>query len=482
MITDEGYKRLFRFFLWCLLGCVIAIIGISNVFADTTIDTSSFINVTGRKWTDGTLEFTGSPNYNNDWLLNAYNVTGGIYTPPTTTDYVEFLYFEHNTSQFNPCNSSSKFTANFKLLFTNGNFMQYVNNVKWGDESCSIQERNTQNGVMTVNCVASPSSGNYTDIFVYFSEILGTNSSNLYISRNIGITCGLNTDAIINNDNANTQNIINNNTQNTQEIINNQNQNTQDIIDSNKVCEDIDTVISPSTKDNFSQSGYLYSNGTIVNNNDFRVSDYISIAKDSTYVLTRSQNQGSATSYCLYKSNQDLISCTSYGSSLSINITPSQDGFIRFSGYVGSSYYTTTSLIGRTCKNGNQVLNDSINSLDDTLKDDNVDDNNIASSFEDFNDFLDDNSTITQLITLPITLYTAILNNLNGTCSPFNLGALYGENLVLPCINVSQYLGSSLWNMIDIIISGFAIFAISKKMIKVFNNFSSLREGDVIDD
>lgn len=131
---------------------------------------------------------------------------------------------------------------------------------------------------------------------------------------------------------------------------------------------------------------------------------------------------------------------------------------------------------------GQEDIKDSVNNLDDTLKDDNIDNNNVSSTFEEFNSFLDDNSTITQLITLPITLYSSILNNVGGSCQSFNLGSLYGEDLLLPCVNIGNYLGSTLWGMIDLIISGFAVYFIAKKLIKVFNNFSSMKDGDVIDD
>ena len=481
-------KILLNYILYIIVGIIICFIGITGVFADTTVDTSQFFTVTGRKWSAGSLEFSSDPSFNNDWLLNAYNVTGGIYTPPNSYDYIEFSYFEHNTSQFNPCNSSGKFTAEFNLLFTSATFNQYVSSVKWGNDSCSIQERN-QDGTMKISCVASPSSNNYTDIFVYYNDIQGTATSSLYISRNIAITCGLNTDAIINNDNANTQNIINNNSQNTQDIIDNQNQNTQDMIDSQKVC-------SPTKKESTKRySSAYYSNpdnnifanagntswGWGETNTIGSVNTMSGTVKIVWEKITSSTQYGSP-QFRLYTNEitqTESTPLTDSGSTILENVNNSTIK-IAFKAGIGNRY--KWEIYSEECKNGNQVLDDSINNLNDTLNDDTVDDNNIASSFEDFNDFLDDNSTITQLLTLPITLYTAILNNVNGSCSPFNLGALYGENLILPCINVSQYLGSTLWNMIDIIISGFAIFAISKKMIKVFNNFSSLREGDVIDD
>jgi hypothetical protein len=127
-----------------------------------------------------------------------------------------------------------------------------------------------------------------------------------------------------------------------------------------------------------------------------------------------------------------------------------------------------------------QNTTNAVEDLNDNLTDSDV--TGVEDSFEQFEGFLEDNSTITQLITLPITLYSSILNNVGGSCQPFNLGSLYGENLVLPCVNIGNYLGSTLWGMIDLIISGFAVYFIAKKLIKVFNNFSSMKDGDVIDD
>lgn len=125
-------------------------------------------------------------------------------------------------------------------------------------------------------------------------------------------------------------------------------------------------------------------------------------------------------------------------------------------------------------------LNSGVNDLNQNITNDDV--NNVEGTFDSFEGFIAENSTITQLITMPITLYTSILNGMQSTCQPFVLGNLFGTNLTIPCINIGNYLGTVLWTMIDIIISGFAIFAISKKLIKIFNNFSSMKEGDVIDD
>lgn len=124
------------------------------------------------------------------------------------------------------------------------------------------------------------------------------------------------------------------------------------------------------------------------------------------------------------------------------------------------------------------IINNSINNLNNNISNSDVEDP--TGMLDDMEDLIATNGTITNLISLPITLYTKVLNSINGTCSQFNLGSLYNHNLIIPCINVSTYLGSTLWNLIDIIISGAFVLIIAKKMIKAFENFTSMKEGDVI--
>lgn len=134
---------------------------------------------------------------------------------------------------------------------------------------------------------------------------------------------------------------------------------------------------------------------------------------------------------------------------------------------------------GAIVNNQNQNHNETINTI---TNDTTYDENETSSFLEDFEEFLPDEGIVTQLVTLPIGLYTNILNSVNGTCQPFSLGSLMGTNLTLPCINVANYLGSQLWSITDILMSGFFILTIVRKFIKVFENMSSLKEGDVLGD
>lgn len=120
------------------------------------------------------------------------------------------------------------------------------------------------------------------------------------------------------------------------------------------------------------------------------------------------------------------------------------------------------------------------NNINNSINSDEVDDP--SSSINSFKDKIAENGVITQLIGLPVTLFSKVLNSVNGTCINYNLGSLYGTDIIFPCISIKNYIGSTLWNVIDVLISGLFVYAISKKFIKVFESMSSMKEGDVIDD
>ena len=104
------------------------------------------------------------------------------------------------------------------------------------------------------------------------------------------------------------------------------------------------------------------------------------------------------------------------------------------------------------------------------------DTNNTSSSIDNMKGKIVTNGSISQLLTLPITLYQNILNSLNGSCSSFNLGPLFGTNLTMPCINLQNLLGSTLYGIIDVLISGLFILSFRKKMVDIFNHLTSLND------
>ena len=267
-----------------------------------------------------------------------------------------------------------------------------------------------------------------------------------------------------------------------------------------------DTVINRPISKGVSYTVNVNFNFTSISNSEFRSSS-LSRFTDSANVRISNANYTygsisynknscftySSESYCTYNVSATYsFVATVDASSFQLGSWVSTGaGYGYFEHYLTSSYNLTSisfeknadnTIINQnqTIINQNQQTNEELSDINDNLT--NSDVTGVEDSFEQFEGFLEDNSTITQLITLPITLYSSILNNIGGSCQPFNLGSLYGENLVLPCVNIGNYLGSTLWGMIDLIISGFAVYFIAKKLIKVFNNFSSMKDGDVIDD
>ena len=168
------------------------------------------------------------------------------------------------------------------------------------------------------------------------------------------------------------------------------------------------------------------------------------------------------------------------------------DGFNKLIRYTDLIYYsdsdyaellektkTTQTQIeqNNTIINQNTQINNSINDVNSSLNNDSVDTADSKAS-EWASKSLSDNA-VANMVTMPITLLQAYLNGLNGTCSSFSLGTLYDHELTLPCINLSSYFGSTLWGVIDILFSGFMIYALGKKFVKIFNDFTNLRDNQV---
>lgn len=125
--------------------------------------------------------------------------------------------------------------------------------------------------------------------------------------------------------------------------------------------------------------------------------------------------------------------------------------------------------------NGQKDVKDSIDKVDDTMKNDDVDSPD-TSKWSGVNA---SDGPISNMVLMPITLLNAYINGINGSCTSFNLGNLYGTDIIFPCIDISNYLGSTLWNIIDVLFSGFMIFMIGKKFVKIFNDFTNLKDNQV---
>lgn len=182
-------------------------------------------------------------------------------------------------------------------------------------------------------------------------------------------------------------------------------------------------------------------------------------------------------SYAIFCNNIPLYGNQNFIFRLNLNGSSNNNSF----GLLNTSvnFYSEQQIANTIIQNQNSI-NNSINDVNDSLNNSDIDNDNVSNTLNGVN--IGNQGVITQLITMPITLFTNILNSINGTCSSFSLGNLFGTNLFLPCINIENYIGSNLYTIIDIILSGFLAWGISRKIKKVFEEITNLREGDILDD
>lgn len=127
-------------------------------------------------------------------------------------------------------------------------------------------------------------------------------------------------------------------------------------------------------------------------------------------------------------------------------------------------------------QNTTNAVNDVNNSINNDTVSTNTENSSTASEWASASA---SDSVISDMVLMPITLLNAFSSGFSGSCQAYNLGSLYGTNLTLPCINISNYLGSTLWGIIDVLMSGFLIYGIGKKFVKVFNDFTNLKDSQV---
>ena len=288
------------------------------------------------------------------------------------------------------------------------------------------------------------------------------------------------TTSINSNNNSNTQTIINNNNSNTQTIVNNINDNLTSCIP----VKNIFNVNSESTNQ------IINSNGNLQTNNNYKLWGYIPIQSVVSYSASYTLSADSQVRFGWYDENYNFIrrDLVSNGSHV---ISPINARYLRIN---YNRLYVTDLMVTKgseaqtyepyTCQEINKIdgLNNSVDNVNNSLNNlnGNITNSNVSVDDSDFNNMnsnIATNSVISDLLLLPVTLFQSILNSVNGTCSSFTLGRLFGTNLTMPCINVQSYLGSALYSVIDVLISGFFILSIRKKFVDIFNHITSLKDG-----
>lgn len=132
-------------------------------------------------------------------------------------------------------------------------------------------------------------------------------------------------------------------------------------------------------------------------------------------------------------------------------------------------------IINNNNQNTQNIIN-SNNQINDSITDDTAPSDSDIDDLFDFNTW-PSSTPVSDLITMPITLVQAYINGFNSSCSSINLGTLLGTQLILPCINVEYYLGSNLWNVIDLMFSMFLVYNVGLMCISMYDSLTSLRDN-----
>ena len=293
-----------------------------------------------------------------------------------------------------------------------------------------------------------------------------------------------NTNDIISSNVDNTNNIIENANDNTAEIvtgltdisqhvldsstsiITNQNQNTQNIVDNINMCTILD-----SSKATF--RGTIYDTGQFASltTGATYASDYIDISGYNLVVVSKATSGDNRA--CFYSSTswQSKISCF-VSSSISVGDSISIPDNAKYLRYISRPSENAPSY--KLCKNGFSAISSGIDNVNDTMKDDNIDDN---TSF--FSDFETNNHGLTGIITAPLTTIQGLVNN---TCSPLEVPIPFtNSNVSLPCMNevYRDVLGGYLYSIIQSVITGIISYFICLDIFRIVKGFKDPTEDKI---
>lgn len=307
---------------------------------------------------------------------------------------------------------------------------------------------------------------------------------------------------ITNNQNQNTDKIIDNQNQNTDDMINNANANTDKIIDNQQellgqcienlmTAEDVISLdnlyqsgnnfqqITADTNPNISLALQAYNNGTY----QYNIDSNITISSTGTYGFRFTK----AASY-----NQLKFKINGYerDTGLLINVSSLLDdhtyyiyadffritqGDIRFNHLI----IKETSTGGfvpwgeKYCQSKLDSTNDAINNVNDTMKDDNIDD---KTGF--FTNFEDNSHGLTGIITLPLSTIQSLTNS---SCVSLSIPIPFtNSNVSLPCMTqVYQTYIPSVYSIWQVVSFGIISYFICLDIFKIVKGFKDPNEDKI---
>lgn len=115
------------------------------------------------------------------------------------------------------------------------------------------------------------------------------------------------------------------------------------------------------------------------------------------------------------------------------------------------------------------------------MNNDDIDTNDQDSKINTIKNSGYNNNSISSVILMPVKVFESAINGLSSnSCSSINLGNLYNTDLIMPCISSSDmqnWLSSTLYGLIDILMSFCVILGIRKLVLKIYNTIVYLRDG-----
>lgn len=179
---------------------------------------------------------------------------------------------------------------------------------------------------------------------------------------------------------------------------------------------------------------------------------------------------------CLVNNNSRTIGATLYFGRM-VDITSGLANTASCKGFIKDTYaiYDIPESVSTAIQQNTQAINNVNNSIND---DSGVSNNDVSGGASDWASNNANSGVINQLVLMPVTLLQSFTNGINGSCSTYDFGELWGEHITLPCINLSNTLGA-VWTIIDVIMSGIFIFIFGKRCVKIFNDFTNLKSGQI---
>lgn len=479
MVREKNILK--NYIIYILFGILICIVGSSGVFALT------YTNIGEMR--DITVVLVSSDASGNNAPINVpVNATYNLYDV-FQVDYIINNYnFEANKNYQLESHLPNQ-------VFTNVNYYSVTGS---SGESCLISYENSilnnnnyprwafqcPRATNSITITIKNSSNEYlwphkdTNIFTWQTALLKYSDTSLSGS-------GSDTDNIINNNNQNTQSIINNNTQNTQDIINNANKNTKELQDT--LNSQLGNKCSNLFNKNDITTGYTFNNSgtTSLLNNSFIGNSYILVESGSNITISigTETNYTSEIDYRLiineYDSDKNWLKRNLILSRQATITLNSNTKYIK----IGASTITKDELmvnygsIKPYCEFGSFIsklddTNKSINNLDNTLKDDDIDTSSATDFFDNFND---NTHGLSGVISAPLN---AIYSMLNNQCTPLS-ATWKGKTISFQC-------GYSFWQrltgfqtFLNVALDGLLCYRILAKLFKLIEKLKNPNDDRV---